>query len=497
MKQNLYLSNAFVGAVALLILGGLGAYWPTWVGANGSEDQSRSSSASLDVVADAMTYQGYLTDSDGEPLTGSYTMRFEIYNATNGGSLLWDSGDQLITVQDGLFDTRFAIEDDIFNGEELWLAQTIEGELLSPRQELLPAPMAHTLRPGAIIKGTASAVPNNYTLEVRQNNDTFGFNRGAIAGETTTGNAIYGLATNGRAIYGQTQDGYGVYGFDGGSNANQGYGGYFYSTNGIGVYGYSGADRSHPNIYAPGVYGQSNQGVGVYGRGDTSDSHSFYNQGGYFEGGKGIYARGTDSSGELGYGAQIYSSQYRGMYVQGSGSFFDAYFGGEGGISAKSITDRAGRSQTIVFNAGSELIQTGDFVVMAGIVPSPEGGDPLLAVEKIDSDNQKAVIGVAHALVVVDTVEQEGGLGVVDFSQAEGAIKPESYLIIITDGLAPAVNIDDVNRAVGWEIGDKLSLSSDGAFSRAVDYPTGIVVGKIAGPIDAENGTVPLFIDID
>ncbi len=115
------------------------------------------------------------------------------------------------------------------------------------------------------------------------------------------------------------EDGYAVYGFDGGSNANRGYAGYFYSTNGIGVYGYSGGNRTHPNILAPGVYGQSNQGVGVYGRGDTSNSYSFYNEGGYFEGGKGLYARGTDSASEQGYGARIFSSNYRGMYVQGSG----------------------------------------------------------------------------------------------------------------------------------------------------------------------------------
>ena len=221
----------------------------------------------------------------------------------------WDSGNRSVAVNDGLFETRLAITTDIFNGEELWVAQTVDGELLTPRQEILPAPMAHTLRPGAVVKGTANAIPNNYLLEVDMNNDVFAFNRGAITGKTTTGNAIYGLAENGRAIYGQTENGYAVYGFDGGSNANQGYAGYFYSTNGIGVYGYSGANRTHPNILAPGVYGQSNQGVGVYGRGDTSNSYSFYNEGGYFEGGKGLYARGTDSAGEQGYGARIFSSQ--------------------------------------------------------------------------------------------------------------------------------------------------------------------------------------------
>ena len=290
MKDQGYVPRIVLAVVALLLLGGLGAYWPRWAGAAAAQ----SSLAPEAIIRDAISYQGRLTDDKSRPLTDTFTMRFRIFNAKEGGALLWDSGATQVVVNDGLFRVRLGVTTDIFNGEALWLAQTVNGELLTPRQEILPAPMAHTLRPGAIIKGTASAIPNNYLLDVQMNNDAFAFNRGAIFGQSTTGNAIYGLADNGRAIYGQTQDGYAVYGFDGGSDANRGYAGYFYSTNGIGVYGYSNGDRTHPNILAPGVYGQSNQGVGVYGRGDTSNSYSFYNEGGYFEGGKGLYARGTD-----------------------------------------------------------------------------------------------------------------------------------------------------------------------------------------------------------
>ena len=179
-----------IGAVALLLLGALGAYWPRWVEAS----PAKSTLAPNAVIGDAITYQGYLTDADDVPLTGTFTMQFEIYNAAANGDLLWDSGDSAISVQDGLFETRLGITTDIFNGEELWVAQTIDGELLTPRQEILPAPMAHTLRPGAIVKGTANAIPNNYLLDVQMNNDEFAFNRGAISGQSTTGNAIYGLA---------------------------------------------------------------------------------------------------------------------------------------------------------------------------------------------------------------------------------------------------------------------------------------------------------------
>ena len=334
------------------------------------------------------------------PLTGTFTMRFEIYNAESGGDLLWDSGDSQIAVKDGLFEARLGITTDIFNGEELWVAQTINGELLTPRQEILPAPMAHTLRPGAIVKGTANAIPNNYLLDVQMNNDAFGFNRGAISGQSTTGNAIYGLADNGRAIYGQTEDGYAVYGFDGGSNANRGYAGYFYSTNGIGVYGYSGANRTHPNILAPGVYGQSNQGVGVYGRGDTSNSYSFYNEGGYFEGGKGLYARGTDSAGEQGYGARIFSSQLSRHVCTGQRFKLRCLLWRVPAGSAQSpmsiVWPIANLWSSIL---GDTAIEPGDLVAMVGVAASPENGQPMLAVAKVDDGNRNAVIGVAKEAV--------------------------------------------------------------------------------------------------
>lgn len=493
MKSKNLLLPISLAAAALLLLGGLGAYWPTLVAAN----PLQAPLAQEATVGDAVTYQGYLTDENDVPLNGTFTMRFQIYSAQAGGALRWDSGNSNIPVNDGLFETRLGITTDIFNGEELWVAQTINGELLTPRQEILPAPMAHTLRPGAIIKGTANAIPNNYLVDVQMNNDAFAFNRGAITGQTTTGNAIYGLADNGRALYGQTQDGYAVYGFDGGSNANRGYGGYFYSTNGIGVYGYSGGDRAHPNILAPGVYGQSNQGVGVYGRGDTSNSYSFYNEGGYFEGGKGLYARGTDNSTELGYGARFFSDQYRGMYAQGASGWFDAYFGGNAGISTYGVTDRSSATRSLVVNRGDAAIEPGDLVAMVGVTESPENGLPMLAVAKVDANNRNAVIGVATQAMAVSTVVLEDESAITDFTPVDGLIAPGGYLVIITAGLAPAVNLSSLARVADGVIGDKIALSASGHLALSSSEPDAIVVGKMAGPIDVASGALPLFIAID
>lgn len=493
MHLRASLPRVLMVVLGLLILGGLGAIWPSLVGAD-APDVAVAPEAT---VGDAITYQGYLTDENLEPLEGTFSMRFRIYNAQNGGTLLWDSGNMNVGVTEGLFAARLAIAADIFNGEELWVAHNVGGQLLSPRQEILPAPMAHTLRPGAIIKGTANAFPNNYAVEVFLNNDVFAFNRGAIRGETTTGNAIYGLALNGRAVYGQTQDGYGVYGFDGGSNANQGYAGYFYSTNGIGVYGYSNANRTHPNILAPGVYGQSNQGVGVYGRGDTSGSYTFYNEGGYFDGGRGIYARGNAPDGSVGYGARVYSDNYRGMYVQGDNNWFDTYFGGDTGVSSFGYLDRSLQGRALVVNQGATTIQPGDLVAMVGITESPENGKPMLAVAAMDATNARAVIGVAAGAMRAERLTPADAPEYVDFSPQAGPIPSGGYLVMITEGLAPAVNLPRAAQVTGGVIGDKVLVSGDGGMTLAGAEVDGIVIGRVVGPVDAAAGTIPLFLDID
>lgn len=490
MRPTGLLSKVFVTAAALLLLGGLGAYWPALVGAN----TARSTGSPGAMIGDAITYQGYLTDADAKPLSGTFTMRFVIFNDPIAGTALWDSGNLVVNVEKGLFSVRLPIETDIFNGEELWLSQVVNGETLTPRQEILPAPIAHTLRPGAIIKGTANALPNNYLLDVQMNNDSFAFNRGAISGQSTTGNAIYGLAESGRAVYGQTEDGYAIYGFDGGSNANRGYGGYFYSTNGIGVYGYSNGDRSHPNILAPGVYGQSNRGVGVYGRGDTSNSSTFYNEGGRFEGGSGIYARGTDNNG---YGAEIFGVEYRGMFVQGDTGSYDAYFGSGAGISASNVVDRGGAAQSLAVNLGSSSIEPGDLVGIVGIATSPESGQPMLGVARLDAANYSAVIGVAKEAMKDEAIALEDGSAYIDFSPSAGSIAPNGYLVIITSGLAPAVNISSLALVTDWQIGEKLTIAAGGEMQRSGDGVAGVTVGRVAGPVDEARGTIPMFINID
>lgn len=286
-----------------------------------------------------------------------------------------------------------------------------------------------------------------------------------------------------------------------------GYAGYFSSANGIGVYGYSSGSQSVENPLAPGLQGESSRGVGVYGRGDISDSSANNNEGGYFVGGKGLYARGTDLPAQTGYGARIFSSNFRGMYAEGSSGYFDAYFGGTSGISTNGIVDRSPGAKTLVVNIGSSAIEPGDLVAMAGTASSPEDGQPMLAVAKLDAGNQNAVIGVAKQAVLGQTVVSKDGSQHYDFQLASGRVEPEGYLVIITSGLAPAVKLGGLAKLAGAKIGDRVALAGavDGEVALALTKELGrspyqapaLAIGKVAGAIDEINATIPIYIKID
>ena len=94
----------------------------------------------------AFTYQGHLTDG-GNSAHGLYNLEFLLYNVSSGGSAvagpITSSG---IVVSNGLFTVVLDFGTGVFNGTTYWLQIGVETNgggsftLLSPRQELTPAP---------------------------------------------------------------------------------------------------------------------------------------------------------------------------------------------------------------------------------------------------------------------------------------------------------------------------------------------------------------------
>ena len=94
-------------------------------------------------------YQGYL-EHDGATATGTYDLRFELFDASEGGS---QRGGTLLLEgwvlgADGLLSLPLDFGD-VFGGEERWLevaifdSTTESFTVLGPRQRLAPTPYAH------------------------------------------------------------------------------------------------------------------------------------------------------------------------------------------------------------------------------------------------------------------------------------------------------------------------------------------------------------------
>jgi hypothetical protein len=108
-------------------------------------------------------YQGVLKES-GAPVTGTRNMTFRLYDdsacTSQVGSDIVKNG---VQVTNGLFNVALDVTQSNFNGQGLWVRLVI-GATSIGCQEILPAPYALSLRPGASIQGhnTNALAPTLY-----------------------------------------------------------------------------------------------------------------------------------------------------------------------------------------------------------------------------------------------------------------------------------------------------------------------------------------------
>lgn len=325
-------------------------------------------------VGDSISYQGQLTDpSTGDPLDGTYTMGFQFYDAQSGGTMLWDSGPQSVSVDSGLFNVELDVDQDDFNGQALWLEVAVGSETLTPRQELLPVPYALSLRPGAEIKGESDEPvvkgentghgdgahgiagwygsigvygESGFGIGVKGQGEIGVSGQGSVgpgvegrggpvgvSGHSADGAGIMGTSDNGRGVYGQSDSGTGVYGESTNGEAVHGIsisgpGGYFTSTNSSAVVAFSdlsdgvvAGSNSHvgvrasagtvPLIYPVGLHGVYAQGqdYGVHGWGGQTGGSFIGSVGVMASGNEGIHATG-DITGVTGIGGMWETGVY-------------------------------------------------------------------------------------------------------------------------------------------------------------------------------------------
>ncbi|PKM98177.1 MAG: hypothetical protein CVU79_04345 [Elusimicrobia bacterium HGW-Elusimicrobia-3] len=105
-----------------------------------------------------INFQGRL-DEGGQPAAGAKTFVFEIYDAASGGSPLWTSAPQALDLAGGVFSAVLSagspadLSTATFSGPR-YVAMTVDGVPLSPRQEMVSAPyamVAQALAPDAVL----------------------------------------------------------------------------------------------------------------------------------------------------------------------------------------------------------------------------------------------------------------------------------------------------------------------------------------------------------
>jgi len=347
------------------------------------EQNAKGVTVAASEVTSSINYQGRLTDSAGEPLSGTYTMTFGLYDVSTGGTALaTDTHD--VDVTDGLFNTGIDFGTSDFDGRELWLGVKVGTDSeMTPRQELRPMPYALSLVPGARIDGSVSGP----VLKI--NNTGTGAGVHGVYGETS-GNwgwasGVYGKATedyaigvtgrntgSGAGVYGWSDEGPGVIGTSDNDTGMYGigkYGGYF-TTNQGGTSGNhnAGVNATTTHDYSDGVRasttGYDSDGVHASTTGNNSEGVLVYTTGYFSEGvfaettgygSGGVRAKTTGGNSE-GISANTYGNGSEGVYVHTHGD--DSY-----GVRAHTNGDDSYAVYAFTWGDGSDGVRAYTFGV--------------------------------------------------------------------------------------------------------------------------------------
>jgi hypothetical protein len=142
-------------------------------------------------VTQPFTYQGFLRQG-GAPLNNpSQSMRFRIFDALTGGTMLWDSGALTVNVANGLFTVQLNPPASIWTGADRFLEIQVGTTTLTPRVRIGSTPYANTatllnmfqsgtMNPDRMVI-THSPAFTNWGLMYRDTDDSFHF----LGGGTT------------------------------------------------------------------------------------------------------------------------------------------------------------------------------------------------------------------------------------------------------------------------------------------------------------------------
>jgi hypothetical protein len=430
------------------------------------------------VVSNRIPIQGRLTTASGNPLDGTYSVTFRLYDVSTGGTALCSDTFTLV-VDKGLFSNYMSATGCPIDGRQVYLGiQVGSDEEMTPRQAIYPVPYAWTLRPGANI------ITDGYpALHVESTSPS---GRGLRAYASATSGTNYGVV--------------------GASTSPDGYGGYFYNNaGGVGLRVWSNSTRTlaHPAILGcnadsdatcgayrdddpAGVMGYSQHGFGGYFvSGSSADGGVYAESNGIFKpavmaenigGGVGMLVT-TSSAGSGNATLYLTQGDSGGDFVVGASSYLGSRYW---------RVDRTGRG---FFNGGTQ-VGGADFaeqMAVAGQEAEYEPGDVLVISASADRMVELSAKPFASAVIGVYSSEPGVLAGAADSDDPLGGIP-----VAIT-GIVPC-KVSAENGAI--RRGDLLVTAAEpGHAMRAGDNPPqGTVLGKALGELAEGLGVIYILV---
>ena len=440
-------------------------------------------------VTSAINYQGLLTDSSGNPLSGTYTMTFKLYeNATDGTAL--DTDTNTVTVTDGLFNTDINFSTSYFDGQALWLGIKVgSNSEMTPRQELRPVPYALSLRPGAMIKDASFTTTAAGTMAIQKpgvNVSTqYNWNPGVLI--NTTGHRSDGVSVS-TAGFAST----GVYVNTTGESSH----GVYVDTNDNFSWGLCAVTRG---IMGWGVWvntqGFFSPGVSVGTSGDSSDGVSVTTQGQYSQG---VYARtyGNNSQGVSAYTTGIGSegvyartkgNESQGVYANTSGNLSTGVYVETDGYHSDGVYARTkGNNSQGIFAYTTGIGSEGVFVRTDG------NGSVGVSVDVYGNESAGVLAHSAKSNAIVANTRREDGnyafythndnIYVGGKIELVGTVDP-----IIVEGF----NAEPLTK---YEVGDVVCLDESGTVKPCSKADDTRVVGVVGPTVELEDGELMVVI---
>jgi len=155
-----------------------------------------------------LNYQGYLTDTLGNPTTNpSLSLSFAIFDSPSGGSQKWSETQLSVSVNKGIFNVLLGsvttIPDSVFtNSTDRWLQLTVAGQILAPRTQIVSSPYSYISTYSDTAQYARNAVADNdWTFRITDGADTT-LQMGGRWGLTRPGNVLFGNADSTHVNFG-------------------------------------------------------------------------------------------------------------------------------------------------------------------------------------------------------------------------------------------------------------------------------------------------------